>query len=160
MNTSRFDSRFRSPNQSPGFLLWRSANLHQRLQRLALRGLGLTPTEFSLLACFSYLSQRSGRPISQAEVGEHAGLDKMVVSDATRALEEKNLVVRNRSDHDARVMVVELSPAGRRVCNEALAVVEAVDARFFTGIEDLSAFVSALSSLGAVRGIEHGSNTR
>ena len=142
-----FASRFRSAAESPGFLLWKTANRHQRLQREALATLGISPTHFSLLACFADLTRRKGRPVSQAEVAEHAGLDKMVVSDGTRALLARQLIERRRSDSDRRAFGIALSPHGVATCNKALALVEACDATFFERCSDGAALIAMLRDL-------------
>ncbi len=142
-----FESRYRAAGASPGFLLWKAANLHQRLQRHVLAEFDLTPTQFSLLACFFDLASSKGGPVSQAEVCEHAALDKMLVSDATRALSRKKLLVRARSMTDRRSFAIELTPRGKEVCNEALRVVEALDAEFFGRTDDVAGFVAMMARL-------------
>jgi DNA-binding MarR family transcriptional regulator len=147
MTTPRFESRFRSAAESPGFLLWKAANLHQRLQRQALGELGISPTQFSLLASFFFLSRTKHGPVSQAEVAEHASLDKMLVSDGTRALLAKKLIVRRRSETDGRAFDVELTEHGVATCNRALRVVEATDAAFFARTGDVPAFLALVTRL-------------
>ncbi|MCA2979179.1 MAG: MarR family transcriptional regulator [Myxococcaceae bacterium] len=147
MKKQPFASRFPSAAESPGFLLWKAANLHQRLQRQALGALGISPTQFSLLASFFFLSQRKGGPVSQAEVADHASLDKMLVSDGTRALLSKKLVVRHPSASDGRAYDVELTAKGVTTCNRALQVVEATDAAFFARSGDVPTFRALIARL-------------
>lgn len=147
MTKRTFASRFPSAAESPGFLLWKAANAHHRRQRRALAELGISPTQFSLLASFFFLSQTHGRPVSQAELAEHAALDKMLVSDGTRALLGKKLIVRRRSESDARAFAIELTERGVTVCNRALRVVEEADAAFFARTGDVPAFARLLTKL-------------
>jgi DNA-binding MarR family transcriptional regulator len=147
MKRQTFASRFSTPVESPGFLLWKAANLHQRLQREALAELGISPTQFSLLASFLFLCRQTGGPVSQAEVAEHASLDKMLVSDGTRALLARKLIVRRRSKTDGRAFAIELTPQGVTTCNRALRVVEATDAAFLARTGDVPAFVALLRKL-------------
>jgi DNA-binding MarR family transcriptional regulator len=142
-----FASRFPSAAESPGFLLWKAANLHQRLQRHALSELGISPTQFSLLASFFFLANEKGGPVSQAEVAEHGSLDKMLVSDGTRALLAKKLLVRRRSETDGRAFDVELTAEGASVCNRALRVVEETDASFFARTGDVPLFLALVTKL-------------
>ncbi|GEM_PF-2287452 len=144
-----FASRFPTAAESPGFLLWKAANLHQRLQREALAGLGISPTQFSLLASFFHLARLHGGPVSQAAVAEHASLDKMLVSDGTRALLAKRLVVRRASATDGRAFEVALTARGVTVCNEALRVVEATDEAFFARTGDVAGFRAVVFKLVA-----------
>ncbi len=147
MTRPNFASRFPSATESPGFLLWKAANLHQRLQRQALSELGISPTQFSLLASSLFLSRKKRGPVSQAEVAEHASLDKMLVSDGTRALLAKKLIVRRRSETDGRAFDVELTAHGVAICNRALRVIEATDDAFFARTGDVPAFLMLVTRL-------------
>lgn len=147
MKDTDFRSRFPSAADSPGFLLWKAANLHQRLQRLALSPLAISPTQFSVLACFFHLSRERGGPVSQAEVAEYASLDKMVVSDAARALLSKGLILRRRSQADGRAFQIELTGQGVETCNQALAIIEATDAGFFSRSGDVQTVLQLLKRL-------------
>ena len=46
------------PSYSPGFLLWRISNNWQRDQRAALQPLGLTHTQFVMLAVVTWFSSQ------------------------------------------------------------------------------------------------------
>ncbi len=143
--TNTFDSDHAGPDASPGFLLWKVANLHQNLQRRALSDLNLTPTQFSVLACYSYLSL-SGQ-VTQADVCHQAALDKMMVSDATRALITKGLVTKAPSETDGRASVISLTRTGRSVCNKALKIIEPLDAALFASTGDAVALADHLRSI-------------
>ncbi len=142
-----FESQFESASLSPGFLFWKASNLHQRLQRRALEPLKLTPTEFSVLACFFSLSEQAAGGVSQARVCAYAALDKMLVSTTTRALERKRLLVRRQDAGDKRAMVVTVSTVGQRVCNQAIARIEKVDAEFFGRIGKTSEVLQIFKTL-------------
>lgn len=117
MTKRAFASRFPSAAESPGFLLCKAANAQQRRQRRALAELGISPTQSSLLASFFFLSRTHGRPISQAELAEHAAIDEMLVADGTRALrvvEEADAAFFARTDDVpafARLLTKLLTPA-------------------------------------------------
>jgi len=147
MKGKTFESRHSNPGASPGFLLWKAANLHQRLQRQELSELGISPTQFSLLASYFFLCGVQDGPVSQADVCDHASLDKMLVSDGTRALLRKKLIARKRSDTDGRAFAIELTASGVAICNRALQVVEAMDANFFAKTGDVTEFVRLTSRL-------------
>lgn len=129
-----FGSRYAGAESSAGFLLWKVANLHQALQRRALADLGLTPTQFSVLACFADLA--SAGPVTQADVCRHAALDKMLVSDATRALIAKGLLARAPSPVDRRAAEITLTGDGRSMCARALQIIEPLDEAFFATSND------------------------
>jgi MarR family transcriptional regulator, organic hydroperoxide resistance regulator len=143
-----FDTRHAAAEFSPGFLLWKVANLHQRLQRRALVPYDLTPTQFSILACYADLARlQPDSPPTQAEVCVHGALDKMIVSDATRALAAKGLIETAKSAHDKRTSVVVLTPRGLDVLNQAIAVVETLDETLFSRTRNLQHFIADLQSV-------------
>jgi DNA-binding MarR family transcriptional regulator len=71
----------------------------------------------------------------------------MLVSDGTRALLEKQLIVRTRSPNDGRAFAVGLTVVGAETCNRALAVVEALDAAFFAETGDVATFIALTTRL-------------
>jgi DNA-binding MarR family transcriptional regulator len=142
---SSFSSRYAGAESSPGFLLWKVANLHQTLQRRALAELELTPTQFSVLACFGDLSSKG--PVTQSDVCRHAALDKMLVSDATRALITKGLLTRVASQVDRRSAVISLTDAGWAQCNRALQIIEPLDRAFFATSDDPGALAGQLQAI-------------
>jgi MarR family transcriptional regulator, organic hydroperoxide resistance regulator len=148
-----FDTSYDTPEASPGFLLWKVANLHQRLQRRALSGLDLTPTQFSVLACFAELS-KGGAP-SQADVCVLGALDKMIVSDATRALVTKGFLSKTPSTTDRRAATVKLTRTGRTACNRAVTIVEALDASLFDPTRDAQPLVAHLQAILAANEVDH-----
>ena len=115
---------------SPGFLLWKVSNLHQRLQRKALEFLDLTPSQFSVLTCYFFLSRKSD-PVSQTDVCHHAGIDKMLVSDLTKTLLKKKYLKSSKNKDDRRSFNIEVTDEGACVCNKALKIIEALDSEFF-----------------------------
>jgi DNA-binding MarR family transcriptional regulator len=144
MNTG-FGSEFASADASPGFLLWKVANLHQKLQRRALDKLGLTPTQFSILACYGDLT-RTGE-VTQADVCVHGALDKMIVSDATRSLVASGLLAKTPSKNDRRASNLSLTRQGRSTCNRALRVIETLDGSFFSGGGNVELFTEQLRDI-------------
>jgi DNA-binding MarR family transcriptional regulator len=146
---SRLETRFQKAEDSPGFLLWKAANQLQRLHKQCLRDLGVTSTQFSLMACLMYLCQLG--PVTAALIVEHSGMDKMSVSDLICSLERKKLLRRRRHPADGRSWLLESTPAGERVTNAAIGRIEALDGTYFARARDpqaLHADLLALSSAG------------
>jgi DNA-binding MarR family transcriptional regulator len=143
-------SEFASADASPGFLLWKVANLHQKLQRRALDKLGLTPTQFSVLACYGDLT-RTGQ-VTQADVCAHAALDKMIVSDATRSLVANGLLAKMPSTTDRRASNLSLTRQGRSTCNRAIRIIETLDASFFIDSGNVELFTKQLQDILASSG--------
>jgi DNA-binding MarR family transcriptional regulator len=147
---SPFGSR---PDISPGFLLWRTTLRWQRAVGAALKPLGLTHVQFVLLASVWWLTEQARNqaelPI-QAQVAAHAEADVMMTSSVLRTLESRGLVTRTTDPADARVKRLAVTEEGRRRAVEAVAVVEAVDAGFFSRARDRNQVLDVLRQLADV----------
>ena len=140
------------PQDSPGFLLWRSTLRWQRTITAALRPLQLTHVQFVLLAGTWWLSEQdAGRLPSQRELAEHAGTDVMMTSQVVRALERRGLVRRTADEAgDARVKRLAVTDVGRELAVRAVAVVEDADAEVFDRVVDRERLLAALRQLAGV----------
>lgn len=118
------------PVASTGFWLHRAALTYLRELDARLRPLGLTHTQFSLLAAVSWLGRRSDPP-TQQQAAVFAGTDRMMTSKVLRTLEAGGLVQRVPDALDARVRRVLPTPAGRELLTEATRAARAVDADLF-----------------------------
>jgi len=103
----------------------------QRQIRQVLSPMGLTHVQFVYLACLSWLSSQGEKHITQGQLATFATLDKMVVSETTKKLLEKNLIERDEHQHDSRAYCIVITANAKRLVNKALPLVEAVDAQFF-----------------------------
>ncbi len=130
-----------------GAALWRAANLWRRHQRTALRGAGLTPSQFLLL---QGLAERSARQaVTQAALAQHCGADVMMTSQLVRALHRKGLLRRAPHPTDSRAIALGLTDRGRRCLAQALPAVAAAEHAFFGALgTDVEAFAGALRLLG------------
>jgi DNA-binding MarR family transcriptional regulator len=63
-------------------------------------------------------------PLSVGELADRANLNKSQASRAAQALVDQGLVSKDGRDDDARGVVLALTPAGRRACTRALALVQ------------------------------------
>ena len=113
-----------------GFMLWQITNGWQRAVRAGLATTGLTYVQVVLLAG---LRDRiaTGAKVSQAGLAQALGADVMMTSQVLRALEAGGLVRRDRDPLDTRARNLALTEAGEAKLNNALPVLEAVDADFF-----------------------------
>lgn len=118
------------PLLSPGFWLHHAALTWRAELDARLRPLGLTPTQFMLLASVGWLEHVGGPP-TQQEVADRAGADRMMTSKVVRALAERDLLVRAVDGADARALRLALTPAGRTLVARATALARDVDALFF-----------------------------
>ena len=108
---ANFESKFSDASMSPGFLLWKVSNLHQRIQRKSLEALDLTPSQFSVLTCYFFLSKKSD-VVNQTDVCHLSGIDKMLVSDLTKTLLRKHYIKSSINKTDRRSFNVEVTSEG------------------------------------------------
>lgn len=120
-------SRFLSPEQSPGLMLWHLTHAWQRSVRAALTPHGLTNVQFVLLAVLT----AHETPLTQRQLAESASTDPMMTSQVVRALEKKGLLERQPHPGDGRANLLAPSTKGRKLINDANRSVEEADASFF-----------------------------
>ena len=138
--TKEAEFSFKSPNDSPGYLLAHLTMLWQRKQKKALDPLDLTHTQFVLLASLSWLSRESNA-VTQVDIANQSNADRMMVSKVLRTLEEKKFITRQEHETDTRAKTIQLTNAGRETLQQAIIAVENTDKDFFATIEaNLSAF--------------------
>ena len=122
-------TRLAGPAESPGFLLWKVSNAWQRRQRAALKPLGLTHSQFVLLATATWFG--ATETLTQARLAELAGIDVMTTSQVVRALEEAGLMERREHPDDPRAKSIRVTARGRELAQKGVVVVEETDAAFF-----------------------------
>ena len=127
--TKPLPSRLAGPAQSPGFLLWKVSNAWQRRQRAALQPLGLTHSQFVLLATATWFG--ASETLTQARLAELAGIDAMTTSQVVRTLEAAALMERREHPDDPRAKSISVTARGREQAQKAIVVVEETDAAFF-----------------------------
>jgi len=138
--SKKIEFHFKSPNDSPGYLLGQLTMLWQRKQKKVLDPLDLTSTQFVLLASLGWLS-KSNNSVTQVDIANQANLDRMMVSKVLRTLEEKKFITRQEHEKDTRAKTIELTNKGAEVLQTAIVVVENADNEFFSTIEtDLTFF--------------------
>ena len=121
------------PNDSPGFLLWHATLRWQRGIARALAPLDLTHVQFVLLACTWWLNEQGSKP-SQVAIAAQAGTDVKMTSQVLRSLDRKGLIERELDAADARARCVRATTRGAALAQQAIEVVEDVDARFFAEV--------------------------
>lgn len=142
-----FPSRFKRPEDSPGFLLWQVTNSWQRRIRRELKGVGLTHVQFVLLTATEWLNG-TGLSATQSNVAKFAHTDVMMTSQVVRTLEGKGMVVVEENPSDSRAHLLRVTPAGRRLVGRALKLVEDADGAFFGPLaRDSARFVEMLNLL-------------
>lgn len=126
---------FKSPGDSPGYLLGQLTMLWQRKQKKVLDPLDLTQTQFVLLAALGWLSKTS-QSVTQVDIANQSNADRMMVSKVLRTLEEKGFLTRQEHETDTRAKTIRLTREGALVLQKALIAVENVDLEFFAPLQE------------------------
>jgi DNA-binding MarR family transcriptional regulator len=152
MTRRRPHTRFGGPEQSPGFLLWRTTLSWQRRIRVALAPHGLTHVQFVLLTSLWWLEDHEPERPTQARLAEQAGTAPMMTSQVLRKLEGRGLLERVPDPDDTRARRLHLTGTGRDLIGAALADVEREDGDYFAPLGDRQeSFLEALSTLAVPR---------
>lgn len=122
MSTTRDDD-----GPSTGFLVWHLSLRWQVELSRALAPLGITHSDYALLASLSACERAGTRP-SQRELADTSGLEPMHVSKLVRALAERGFVRREPHPTDPRAVQLSLTPAGADVVEAGREVVVRLDA--------------------------------
>lgn len=120
----------RGPLGSTGFWLHHAALRWRRELDVGLAPLGLTPTQFHLLASTSWLCGEGGTAIQQA-VADHAGCDRMMTSRVLATLEARGLVTRTPDPDNRRTKALAVTAEGRDVVLRAVRIVARIDDELF-----------------------------
>lgn len=140
-------SKFKGPEQSPGFLLWQVSTEWRRRMESALASLGLTHPQFVLLASVAWLT-REGEYVTQVELARHCKMDITMTSQILRTLEKKRYIERIHRQGDERSKFPVVTKEGGQLIERALPAVESVDREFFKHLgRDASTCVAILQRL-------------
>jgi DNA-binding MarR family transcriptional regulator len=110
------------------------------IYRPLLQPMGLThPQYLAMLALWQH------ERLSVKELGELLQLDPGTMSPLVKRLEAVGYVTRRRDDHDERVLVVALTPAGRALRAEAEKIPPAIVERLGMGLDELQGLHESLT---------------
>ncbi|MBA6314208.1 MarR family winged helix-turn-helix transcriptional regulator [Cellulophaga baltica] len=144
---NKIEFKFKSPNESPGFLLGQVTLLWQRKHKKVLDPLNLTQTQFVLLTALGWLSREKDN-VTQVDIANQGNADRMMVSKVLRTLEEKEFISRQEHPTDTRAKVIKLTNEGAKVLQKALTLIENADIDFFSVLGNkLSSFNKDLVNL-------------
>ena len=132
---NKIEFKFKSPNESPGYLLGQVTMLWQRKLKKVLDPLNLTQTQFVLLAALGWLSKKNNA-VTQVDIANQSNTDRMMVSKVLRTLQDKNFISRQEHETDTRAKVIKLTNEGAKVLQKALTAVENADMNFFSPLKD------------------------
>ena len=131
----KIEFKFKSPEDSPGYLLGQLTMLWQRKQKKVLDPLDLTQTQFVLLAALAWLS-KSNDAVTQIDIANQSNSDRMMVSKVLRTLQDKRFITRQEHDTDTRAKIIRLTASGEVILQKALHHVETADIQFFSFLGD------------------------
>lgn len=100
--------------QRPGFLLRRTHQISAAVFESACAEVGLTPAQYGVL---TVLAAEPG--LDQTRLARALAFDKVTVMRVLKGLEERRLVLRERSAVSRRQMIVSLTPQGQAVLQAA-----------------------------------------
>ena len=121
---------FDQAQESPGFLLWQTTLLWQRLIKKALEPHDISHAQFVIMATLLWFEFQK-KSTTQVDIIDWSKLDKMTVSKSLKKLVSLELV--NRSEHktDTRAKSVSLTSKGHKLIHQLIPMVEKIDAEFF-----------------------------
>lgn len=131
----KIEFKFKSPNESPGYLLGQVTLLWQRKHKRVLDPLNLTQTQFVLLTALGWLSRENDN-VTQSDIADQGNADRMMVSKVLRTLEKKKFITRQEHPTDTRAKVIKLTNDGSKVLQKALTAVENADQNFFSALDN------------------------
>lgn len=129
----KIEFKFKSPDESPGYLLGQMTLLWQRKQKKVLDPLNLTQTQFVLLAALGWLSGENEH-VTQVDIANQGNADRMMVSKVLRTLESKRFITRQEHPSDTRAKIIQLTDEGAQVLQQALTAIEQADTVFFSAL--------------------------
>ncbi|MCP1225068.1 MarR family winged helix-turn-helix transcriptional regulator [Sebaldella sp. S0638] len=140
-------SKFADGDQSVGLVFWRVSVLWQRKVKESLNQLGITHTQFVILATVQELSENS-IIATQKEISDFSSVDVMTVSSVLRLLEKNGYLERKPHPKDTRANIIIITPKGVETIHTAIPLVENIDENFFfENDEENQHFLELLSEL-------------
>jgi DNA-binding MarR family transcriptional regulator len=127
----RLGEGFRGPDGAVGYVLRQAQLTLRRALDAALRDLGITTPQFSLLSVLEVEPGLSGAKLARASV-----LTPQTTNGILVALERSGHVDRTPDDRDGRVLQVQLTDAGRALVAQARERVQEVERRMTAELSD------------------------
>lgn len=125
-----FPFGFEQAHKSPGFLLWQTTMLWQRLIKKALEPYAISHAQFVIMATLLWFELQK-KSTTQVEIIQWSKLDKMTVSKSLKKLVSLKLVNRMEHQTDSRAKNVLLTSTGKKLVRQLIPLVEEVDVQFF-----------------------------
>ncbi len=145
---NRFPFGFDKPEDSPGFLLWQTTIIWQRLIKSALEPFDISHPQFVIMATLMWFEKHNYDTV-QIAIVNWTKLDKMTVSQALKNLAIRGFVKRTEHAIDTRAKKVNLTKKGTVLIEKLIPLVESIDKKFFgqLTIKDERSFIDMLNIL-------------
>lgn len=133
LNTIQEITVYETPEESPGYLLWRVSMKWRSAIEKTLKASDLTHPQFVVLATTGWLTRKNDN-VDQIQISKTAGLDPNTTSQILRTLENKKLITRVHSLNERSKNPILTELGGHKLA-EALPAVEQADKLFFEVLE-------------------------
>lgn len=139
---------FESPKDSPGFLLWQTTIIWQRLIKKALEPFDVSHAQFVIMALLLWFEEHK-YDTTQILIANWSKLDKMTVSKSLKKLVAQKFVNRIEHKTDTRAKSVTLTEKGKTLIHQLIPFVEQIDAEFFGQVSqnDLETLIQIFNKL-------------
>ena len=127
------DLKLKMNEESTGYLLYHLTIIVERKIKRELDKLGITHTQFIVLANIFRLSDNK-KVLTQIDIANESRMDKMMVSKVLRALQTKELVTREEHITDTRAKTILITQSGKTLLKKAFEKVKNVETSFFEPI--------------------------
>lgn len=124
---------FEKPEQSPGFLLWQTTIIWQRLIKKALEAYEISHTQFVIMAILLWFKENHNEA-TQGILINWSKLDKMTISKSLKKLTSQKLIIRAENETDTRSKTVNLTDKGKHLIRQLIPMIEKIDKNFFSTI--------------------------
>ena len=115
------------PDQVAGFAIWKLSLAYQRQVEASLREIGLTHTQFAILALSAWLNYKQ-QDVSHRDVAKISGVQVAQVSLMVKALRAKKLMSQRMGAEDTRVRLITVAPLGIKLLARALPMMSELQA--------------------------------
>lgn len=122
---------FRGPDGNPGYLLRQAHQTFRSAMEAALREIGVTSSQYSILSVIEVESGCSG-----AELARDAVMTEQSASELVVGLEKAGLIQRSRGSADRRIRHIDLTAAGRAALDLATPRVRALESQMLEGLAE------------------------
>ncbi len=134
---------FEKPEENLGYLLWQTTMLWNRQMNRALDEVGLTHTQFVIMAALGWLLKKS-TSVTQKEIAGFSNTDRMMVSKILRKLQKNELIERKEHEIDTRAKCVFLTDKGIDTLQKAIKIKTRANNLFFDKLSDKQKFGNEL----------------